>query len=194
MRFLSCAEAAPLVQCSGSSCNRRCLAPNAAISPRDCRRRQTYSRRKPEKGVGRVQISVADCIGRNFERGQNMNEKNAVSAEGNKAILLRLFSELRKGNTSALNAVCSPDFAFHSPNFPNWPRGLEGARAIATLGPSLFSDTQSSIDDVFAAEAEWSCAGRFAANTSENQSRDFRTPASVLRWARSQSIGSSMER
>jgi ketosteroid isomerase-like protein len=81
-----------------------------------------------------------------------MDEKFAISAERNKAILLRLFSELRKGNTSALDEVCSPDFAFHSPNFPNWPRGLQGARAIATLGPSIFADSQSTIDDVFASE------------------------------------------
>src|SRR6266446_8697812 len=123
-----------------------------------------------------------------------MDEKNATSAENNKAILLRLFSELRKGNTSAVDEVCSPDFAFHSPNFPNWPRGLEGARAIATLGPSLFSDTQSTIDDVFAAEdkvvVRWSIRG----NTSENQSRDSRTPTSASRWALLLSIASSMGR
>ena len=47
-----------------------------------------------------------------------MNQKNAMSAEDNKAILLRLFSELRKGNTSAIDEVCAPNFAFHSPNFP----------------------------------------------------------------------------
>lgn len=94
-----------------------------------------------------------------------MDEKIAISAERNKAILLRLFSELRKGNTSAIDEVCSPDFAFHSPNFPNWPGGLEGARAIATLGPSIFSDSQSTIDDVFAAEdkvvVRWSIRGKY---------------------------------
>ena len=94
-----------------------------------------------------------------------MNQKNATSEEDNKANLLRFFSELRKGNTSAIDEVCSPDFAFHSPNFPNWPRGLEGARALATLGPSLFSDNQSTIDDVFAAEdkvvVRWSISGKY---------------------------------
>jgi ketosteroid isomerase-like protein len=94
-----------------------------------------------------------------------MNQKNAMSAEDNKATLLRLFSELRKGNTSAIDEVCSPNFAFHSPNFPNWPRGLAGARAIATQAPSLFSDSQSTIDDVFAAEdkvvVRWSISGKY---------------------------------
>ena len=94
-----------------------------------------------------------------------MNQRNDMSAEDNKAILLRFFSELTKGNTSAIEEVCSPGFAFHSPNFPNWPRGLEGARAIATLGLSLFSDSQSTIDDVFAAEdkvvVRWSISGKY---------------------------------
>ena len=94
-----------------------------------------------------------------------MDRKNAMSAEDNKTILLRLFSELRKGNIGALDEVCSPDFAFHSPNFPNWQRGLQGARAIATLGPSIFSDSQSTIDDVFAAEdkvvVRWSIRGKY---------------------------------
>jgi len=57
-----------------------------------------------------------------------MNRANATSAEDNKAILLQLFSELKEGKTSSIDEVCSPDFAFHSPNFPNWPRGLKGAR------------------------------------------------------------------
>jgi ketosteroid isomerase-like protein len=94
-----------------------------------------------------------------------MDEKDAISAEDNKAIVLRLFSELRKGNISALDEVCSPDFAFHSPNFPNWPRGLEGARAVATLAQSVFTDRQSTIDDVFSAEdkvvVRWSIRGKY---------------------------------
>src|SRR6266446_510621 len=123
-----------------------------------------------------------------------MDEKNATSTEDNKAILLRLFSELRKGNNSALDQVCSPDFAFHSPNFPNWPRGLEGARAIATLGPSLISDSQSTIDDVFAAEdkvvVRWSIRGKYIGEPRPG----FPNPTSVLRWALSLSIASSMNR
>jgi ketosteroid isomerase-like protein len=79
-------------------------------------------------------------------------------------ILLRLFAELKKGNSSAIDEVCASDFAFHSPNVPNWPRGLEGARAIA-LGPSLFSDSESTIDDVFAAGdkvvVRWSIRGKY---------------------------------
>jgi hypothetical protein len=123
-----------------------------------------------------------------------MNQKNAMSAEDNKATLLRLFSELRKGNTSAIDEVCSPNFAFHSPNFPNWPRGLAGARAIATLAPVLFWIANQPSMMYSRRKTKWSCDGRLAENISENQSQDSRAPASVLRWAQAQSIASSMGR
>lgn len=73
-----------------------------------------------------------------------------MSAEENKAIFLRFIKELGKGNFGVVEEVCSPDFAFHSPNFPGWPRGLEGARQLAVAGRSLFADTQTKIDDIFA--------------------------------------------
>ena len=50
-----------------------------------------------------------------------------MPAEENKTILLRSIQELGKGNLDIVD-VCSPDFAFHSPNFPDWPRGLAGVR------------------------------------------------------------------
>jgi hypothetical protein len=128
------------------------------------------------------------------DRGENMSQKNVMSAEDNKAILLRFFSELRTGKTSAIDEVCSPNFAFHSPNFPNWPRGLEGARAIATLGQLFFRIANRPSMMFSRLKTKWSCDGQFAVNTSEDQSRDSRTPASVLRWALSQFIASSMER
>jgi hypothetical protein len=67
-----------------------------------------------------------------------MNQANATSAEDNKAILLQLFSELKEGNTSSIDEVCSPDFAFHSPNFPNWPRGLKGGASASHSGAKSF--------------------------------------------------------
>ena len=73
-----------------------------------------------------------------------------MSAEENKAIFLRFIDELVKGNLAVIDEVCSPNFAFHSPNWPDWPRGLEGARALVTLGRKLFADTQGSIEDIFA--------------------------------------------
>jgi predicted ester cyclase len=75
-----------------------------------------------------------------------------MTAEENKAIFLRFISELEKGNHAIVEEVCSRDFAFHSPNFPGWPRGLEGARELAASGGPRFADAQTTIDDVFGAD------------------------------------------
>ena len=75
-----------------------------------------------------------------------------MSAEENKRIFLRFIEELGKGNLGIVDEVCSPDFAFHSPNFPDWPRGLEGARQLAVAGRSMFSDTRTTLEDIFAAD------------------------------------------
>ena len=75
-----------------------------------------------------------------------------MTPEQNKAIFMRFVKELGKGNLDIIDEVCSPDFAFHSPNFPNWPRGLEGARTLAVAGRSMVADAESKIDDIFAAD------------------------------------------
>ncbi len=75
-----------------------------------------------------------------------------MSADENKAIFRRFMKELRKGNLEIIDEVCSPDFVFRSPNFPGWPQGLEGARSIAVAGRTLFSDAQTTLDDIFAAD------------------------------------------
>ena len=73
-----------------------------------------------------------------------------MTAEQNKAIFLRFIDELRKGNLAIVDEVCSPDFEFHSPNWPNWPRGIEGARKLATFGRQLYRDARATIDDIIA--------------------------------------------
>jgi hypothetical protein len=35
-------------------------------------------------------------------------------------------------NLAIIDEVCSPDFVFHSPKWPNWPRGIERAQKLAT--------------------------------------------------------------
>ena len=72
-----------------------------------------------------------------------------MTAEENKAILIHFIGELRKGNYGIIDEVCSPDFAFYSPNYHGWPRGLEGARAIASLGRKIFRDAEGKIEDIF---------------------------------------------
>jgi predicted ester cyclase len=73
-----------------------------------------------------------------------------MTAEQNKAIFLRFIDELRKGNLAIIDEVCSPDFVFHSPNWPDWPRGIEGARKLATYGGQLYRDARATIDDIIA--------------------------------------------
>ena len=88
-----------------------------------------------------------------------------MSAEENKSIFLRFINELGKGNLDIIEEVCSPDFSFRSPNFPGWPRGLEGARQLVVAGRSMFSDTETKIEDVFAADDKvvlrWSMRGTY---------------------------------
>ena len=73
-----------------------------------------------------------------------------MTTEQNKAIFLRFIGELGKGNLEIIDEVCSPDFAFHSPNWPDWPRGLEGARKLATHAKTIYRDGQGTLDDIIA--------------------------------------------
>ena len=73
-----------------------------------------------------------------------------MTTEQNKAIFLRFLEELHKGNLDIIDEVCSPDFVFHSPNWPDWPRGLEGARKLATHARTLFRDAQGTLDHLIA--------------------------------------------
>ena len=73
-----------------------------------------------------------------------------MTAEQNKAIFLRFIDELRRGNLTIIDEVCSPDFTFHSPNWPNWPRGIEGARKLATYSSQLYRDARTTINDIIA--------------------------------------------
>ena len=73
-----------------------------------------------------------------------------MTTQPNKAIFLRFIDELRGGNLAIIDEVCSPDFVFHSPNWPDWPRGIEGARKLATYGSQLYRDVHTTIDDIIA--------------------------------------------
>jgi predicted ester cyclase len=75
-----------------------------------------------------------------------------MTPEENKAIFKRFIKELGKGNLAIIDEVCSPDFVFRSPNFPNWPRGLEGARSLVVAGSSMVTDSETRVDDIFAGE------------------------------------------
>jgi predicted SnoaL-like aldol condensation-catalyzing enzyme len=71
-----------------------------------------------------------------------------MSAAENKAIFLRFIDELVRGNLAIVDEVCAPTFRFYSPNSPNFPRGLEGARMLVSRGRD--AGVQTKIEDIFA--------------------------------------------
>jgi ketosteroid isomerase-like protein len=73
-----------------------------------------------------------------------------MSAEENKAIFIHFVGELRKGNIGVIDEVCSPNFAFYSPNYPGWPRGLAGARQLVAMGNLAVHDMELVVEDIFA--------------------------------------------
>ena len=73
-------------------------------------------------------------------------EVQDMTAQENKAIFLRFIEELGRGNLSVVDEVCSSNFHFHSPNSPNYPRGLEGARMLVSRGRD--SAVQARMEDI----------------------------------------------
>ena len=71
-----------------------------------------------------------------------------MSAEENKAVFLRFVDELRRGNVAIVDEVCSAKFRFYSPNLPNFPKGLEGARMLVKRGRD--SGIEARIEDIIA--------------------------------------------
>lgn len=78
---------------------------------------------------------------------------------------MKLLKELDKGNLAIIDEVCAPNFHFQSPNFPGWPRGLEGARALAAAGRTMFTDLKATMEDIFAADdkvaVRWTSHGTY---------------------------------
>jgi hypothetical protein len=70
-----------------------------------------------------------------------------MTAEQNKAIFLRFIDETLRDYLAIIDDIHSPDFAFH---WPNWPRGIEGARKLATYGRKLYRDAHVTIGDIIA--------------------------------------------
>jgi predicted ester cyclase len=92
-----------------------------------------------------------------------------MAAEENKAIFLHFLDELRKGNPGIIDEVCSPHFAFYSPQYPNWPKGVEGARQLVTRARVDFPDMHSTVEDIFAADdkvaVRWTFRGTYQGET-----------------------------
>jgi ketosteroid isomerase-like protein len=87
-----------------------------------------------------------------------------MSPEHNKAIFMRFMDEVGKGNLDVVDEVFSPDFVAHFPQYPNWPRGLKGARKVL-VGARDVQDWEATIEDLVAEEdkvvVRWSIRGRY---------------------------------
>jgi steroid delta-isomerase-like uncharacterized protein len=70
-----------------------------------------------------------------------------MSAEENKALVLRWFQEIDSGNADALDKLVSPDYIDHSPPIPGLPSGVEGLRQANALLRAAFSDVVHIIDE-----------------------------------------------
>jgi hypothetical protein len=53
-----------------------------------------------------------------------------MSVEENKATLRRMIEAFNKWDLAFIDEGFSPHFVFHTPLFPGWPQGLEGARKM----------------------------------------------------------------
>lgn len=117
-----------------------------------------------------------------------------MSAKENKAIFLRFLDELRKGNLGVVDEVCSLNFAFYSPNWPNWPRGLEGARKLVAPPAAGPVETRFKVEDIFAGDDKVAVRWTFRGTYREKPGRASQNRARNMRWARSAFIDSSMAR
>jgi steroid delta-isomerase-like uncharacterized protein len=76
-----------------------------------------------------------------------------MSAEQNKAVVLRWYKDsFEKGNLALANEIFAPDYISHDASAPpgGWPRGPEGAKAIAATYHGAFPDLQFTIEEQIA--------------------------------------------
>ena len=73
-----------------------------------------------------------------------------MTIEENKAIVLRWFSELDRGNLDIVDELIAEDYVDHNPALPNLPPGREGVRRYVRILKAAFPDAAHTIEDVIA--------------------------------------------
>jgi steroid delta-isomerase-like uncharacterized protein len=73
-----------------------------------------------------------------------------MSSEESKAIVLRWFAELDRGNLDIVDDLIAVDYVDHNPALPNLPAGREGVRQYVRILKAAFPDAIHVIDDVIA--------------------------------------------
>lgn len=73
-----------------------------------------------------------------------------MSIEENKAIVLRWFAELDRGNLDIVDELIADRYVDHNPALPNLSSGREGVRQYVRILKAAFPDAAHTIDDVIA--------------------------------------------
>lgn len=73
-----------------------------------------------------------------------------MTSEESKAIVVRWFAELDRGNLGIVEDLIAEDYVDHNPALPNLPPGREGVRQYVRILKSAFPDAAHVIDDIIA--------------------------------------------
>lgn len=73
-----------------------------------------------------------------------------MSAEANKALVLRYFSELDKRNLAIIDELLAVDYVDHNPPLPNLPPGREGVWQASLALAAAFPNAIHTIEDQMA--------------------------------------------
>jgi steroid delta-isomerase-like uncharacterized protein len=73
-----------------------------------------------------------------------------MAIEENKAIVLRWFAELDRGNLDVVDELIAEEYVDHNPALPNLPPGREGVRQYVRILKAAFPDASHMIEDVLA--------------------------------------------
>ena len=73
-----------------------------------------------------------------------------MTSEESKAIVLRWFAELDRGNLDIVEELIAEKYVDHNPALPNLPPGRQGVRQYVRILKAAFPDALHVIDDVIA--------------------------------------------
>jgi steroid delta-isomerase-like uncharacterized protein len=73
-----------------------------------------------------------------------------VSIEENKAIVLRYFQEMDRGNIDIIDEIMAEEYIDHNPALPGIEPGREGTRQYMRMLKAAFPDATHTIDDIIA--------------------------------------------
>jgi steroid delta-isomerase-like uncharacterized protein len=73
-----------------------------------------------------------------------------LTSEESKAIVLRWFAELDRGNLDIVEELIAEDYVDHNPALPNLSPGREGVRQYVRILKTAFPDAKHVIDDIIA--------------------------------------------